>query len=574
MKLKKIGFIFLAVLALCTTAFSEPVVKDVADGVTLYQNITTQPEPLVTNVVKIDLANPAVHVQAAIGQDVIMDTTPNKGREVVSSITGRKNAAIGVNADFFPFTGDPCGVCVINGELISEPAKGRAACGILRDGHAVFDIPSFSATITMANGSSRQIDGINRARETNQLVIYTPIYGESTLSKYKGTDIIATTQDLPVRIGCDVTLTVTEVKTDALDTKIPKNGVVISAGGPAAAFLTGNVAVGDKLHMVLDVKSNCNVDWTQVDQAVGGGPWLVKDGQVYMDYKAEGFKSDFSRTSHPRTAIGVTPDNKLLIVTIDGRQSFSSGMPLPKLAEAMKMLGAYQAINLDGGGSTALSVRGTIVNSPSGGAVAGNPYEGTERAVANMLLVNVDNKTKQPELSKLKICGIGKEVTSGEKTQLYLTWGDDSQTLTEDQMSRVVWGCTKGVGFIDQTGLFDPIRARTGTIDAIYGGQKVSIPITVICGQPATINIAAANDKVDTLRSKVTVTVLDANGNLIAGKDVSMTITGGTAVAAKGKTDTKGAYSTDVLWDPKSEKRVVKADVGDLANDISVIKDN
>ncbi|MEN6355528.1 MAG: phosphodiester glycosidase family protein [Armatimonadota bacterium] len=573
MQYKKIGFIILAILALGTAAISEPVVKDVADGVTLYQDITTQPEPHITNVVKVDLANPAVHVKAAIGKDVVMDTSPNKGREIVSSITARKGAVVGINADFFPFTGDPNGICISDGELISEPAKGRAAFGILRDGHAVFDIPSFDATLTFSSGVSRQIDGINRARETNQLVVYTPTYGESTLSKYKGTDVVATTDELPVRAGCTLNLTVTEIKTDALDTKIPKNGVVLSAGGPAASFLASNVAVGDKLRIVFNIKSACGVDWMQVDQAVGGGPWLVKDGNVYLDYRAEDFKPDFARTTHPRTAIGVTADNKLLLVTVDGRQSLSTGLPLQKLAEAMKILGACQAINLDGGGSTTLSIRGTVVNSPSGGAVAGNPYEGSERSVADMLLVNVDKKTAPPELLKLKISGIGKEITSGEKTQLYLTWGDDDQMLTEEQLSRVVWGSTKGIGFIDQKGFFNPIRMRTGTIDAFYGSQKASIPVMVVGGPPAKIDVAAVNDKLDPRRTKVKITVSDLNGNFLANIDLALTVTGGIASSSAGKTDNNGTYSTDVVWDI-TEKRIIKAAVGDLTSEISVPNGN
>ncbi|MCE5322599.1 phosphodiester glycosidase family protein [bacterium] len=573
MRYKKIWFIILAILALGTSAFSEPVVKEVADGITLYQDITTEPEPLVTNVVRIDLANPAVHVKAAIGRDMVMDNTPSKGREIVSSITARKGAVIGVNADFFPFNGDPNGICISDGELISEPWNGRPAFGLLRNGLVVFDTPSLNATLTFANGVGRQIDGINRGRETNQLVVYTPTYGDSTLSKFKGTEVVATTDELPVRVGCSLALTVTEINTDVLDTKIPKNGVVISAGGPAASFLAGNVAVGDKLRMVLNIKSASGVDWTQMDQAVGGGPWLIKSGNIYLDYKAENFKNDFARKNHPRTAIGVTSDNKLLIVTVDGRQSFSSGLSLQKLAEAMKILGACQAINLDGGGSTTLSIRGTIVNSPSGGAVAGNPYDGGERAVADMLLVNVEKDAAERELSKLKISGIGKEIESGEKTQLYLTWGNDDQTLTEEQLSRVVWGCTKGIGFIDQNGYFNPIMARTGTIDAFYGDQKVSIPVTVIGGQPAGISISAVNDKLDPRRTKVKATVTDQNGNFLANKDITLTITNGIPNTSAGKTDKNGTYSTDVVWDI-TEKRIVKAVVDEVSSEISVPNSN
>lgn len=571
MRFYRFSLSILAVLTLWTAAAAEPVTKQLAEGITLYQNITTDPA-LLTNVVKVDIANPAVKVRVALAKDVVMDTTAGKGREVVSSITARKGAVVGVNADYFPFTGDPSGLCIADGELISETHLGRVVFGILRDGNAFFDNPSFKADLTMANGVTRQIDGINRGRDTNQLVVYTPTYGASTLSKYAGTDVIATTEDLPVRAGCPLTLTVTEVKKDALNTPIPPNGIVISAGGPAAYFLASNVAVGDKLTLVLNIQSSSSIDWMQVDQAVAGGPWLVKDGQINIDDNEEAFKPDFVRKTHPRTAIGITPDSKLLIVTVDGRQALSEGLTLPKLAEAMKILGAYQAINLDGGGSTTLSIRGTVVNNPSGGAVAGNPYEGTERAVADMLLVYDEKKSVQPDLPNLKISGIGKEVISGEGAQLYLTWGDDDQMLTEDQMSKVVWGCVSGIGFIDQKGYFTPIKAKKGIIDAFYGSQKVTIPVTVVGGPTAGITIDATCDMIDPLKSDIKVVVTDANGNRLADKDVALTITGGKADSASGKTDKNGEFATSVKWDAAIDKWLIKASVDDVTYNYSVQK--
>ena len=99
-------------------------------------------------------------------------------------------------------------------------------------------------------------------------------------------------------------------------------------------------------------------DWSQVDQAVGAGPWLVKSGAEAIDTEDEGMDVAYFSKRHPRTAVGVTADNKLLIVTVDGRQPISQGVTLVELAALMKQLGAVNAINLDGGGSTTLSVKG------------------------------------------------------------------------------------------------------------------------------------------------------------------------------------------------------------------------
>ena len=128
-------------------------------------------------------------------------------------------------------------------------------------------------------------------------------------------------------------------------------------------------------------------------QAVGGGPHLLVDGQVAVDWAAEGFDAGFAGSLNPRTAVGTTRDgHHLLIVTVDGRQAFSKGVSLTDMALILKRYGAWNAINLDGGGSTAMAVGGVTVSNPSGG--------GAERPVADMLLVYSDRafQTDAPAL--------------------------------------------------------------------------------------------------------------------------------------------------------------------------------
>jgi len=71
--------------------------------------------------------------------------------------------------------------------------------------------------------------------------------------------------------------------------------------------------------------------------------------------------------THPRTAAGQTGDGALMLLVVDGRQPESRGVNLQELAEIMRDLGAVQALNLDGGGSTALVVDGVLLNRPTGG---------------------------------------------------------------------------------------------------------------------------------------------------------------------------------------------------------------
>lgn len=103
-----------------------------------------------------------------------------------------------------------------------------------------------------------------------------------------------------------------------------------------------------------------------VIEAIGGGPVLVHKGAVNVSASAEGFWADGIDQPHPRTAIGYTSDERLILMVVDGRQEGSPGVNLLQLATMMATVGCVEAINLDGGGSSAMVVNGVLVNSPEG----------------------------------------------------------------------------------------------------------------------------------------------------------------------------------------------------------------
>lgn len=130
---------------------------------------------------------------------------------------------------------------------------------------------------------------------------------------------------------------------------------------------------------------DANTDWPEAVAATGGYPSLVTDGVIAIEPSKT---SDFFVGRHPRTAVGLTASGHVLIVTVDGRGESGSGMTLNALAQHLIDLGAVDAINLDGGGSTAMWVRDQsvngIVNSPSDDSA--DDHEG-ERGVSDLLMV-------------------------------------------------------------------------------------------------------------------------------------------------------------------------------------------
>jgi exopolysaccharide biosynthesis protein len=107
--------------------------------------------------------------------------------------------------------------------------------------------------------------------------------------------------------------------------------------------------------------------WGVVD-AVAAGPALISRGKVKITDHEEVFFGSTIPDVHPRTAAGITRDGRLILLVVDGRQIESSGVDLEDLASILLDLGAYEALNLDGGGSSTVVVDGVRLNSPSGSA--------------------------------------------------------------------------------------------------------------------------------------------------------------------------------------------------------------
>lgn len=544
-------FAMLLVFILAIPVICAPHVKTLADGVTLIQDINTDPaSPLVVNALKIDLKKPGVKVASALAQDGVIESDPTKGREIVSRTVARTAALAGVNADFFPYTGDPLGMAVHNGELVSEPMD-RAAIGITSSGRIIIDKLSFTGTLTASSGETFPIRGLNRQRGKNEIVIYAPVFGVCTGAK-DGVEV-PLALDAPLRANRDVSAVVTADPSPAAGMTIPKDGILLSANGAGGDWLAKNIHSGDKLTLRLNVKADSGRVWDSVMEAVGGGPMLVQNGNVCVDGEEEKFSTSLIFARHPRTAAGVTASGELLLVTVDGRQSISQGMTLAELACLMKNLGAVEAINLDGGGSSSLSILGTVTNSPS---------EGKERPVANALLVygNAECGMRNAECGQIAFAETCPLIAiSGEGRMLRLVDGATSQPITDEAKKNIIWGTTGGIGFVNQAGWFVPINSGSGKIVAFAGQQKIELPVTVVPGKLANLTAEIVPDETGAENiGKIEVHLTDANGNGISNQTVRLSVKGGTADSLCKTTDSKGIAEFAIVWETTASQAKVK----------------
>ena len=293
--------------------------------------------PVKLNIIETDFyVNPNLAIVPAIAGETL-----NK-KAKIGYINKKDNAIVSVNGGYFKQqTGAPLGLLMIDGRIYSGPMYNRVALGIFDN---KFEMARAGLDITLhTNKNSLKIDNINQPRTlAAHTLVYDTLWGKYAPAPPKGGMLV---------IVDDKKITGTSLTAAA----IPENGFVIS--GPKSKV---EGILNDK-RIRLEIKTN--PEWKGVKHIISGGPYLIKDGEIYVDATAQKLNSISGR--NPRTAIGYTSDNNIIIVTADGRESSSVGLTLMELARYMKQIGCVNAMNLDGGSSTVMYGAGTVLNSPS-----------------------------------------------------------------------------------------------------------------------------------------------------------------------------------------------------------------
>ena len=294
-------------------------------------------KPVRINVVEVDMKLAKdLELTPALSSDTTLQS-----RRTITTIAKNKNAVVALNGTYFkPQTGVPLGTLMINKKMYTGPIYDRVAMGIFDNG---FDIARVQLNASVSgSGKTIPVNNINQPRMLSTYVlVYTSEWG-----KYS-----------PYAPKYGMGLQVVEgkiTKASANPIEIPQNGYVIS--GPKSV-----------LQPLLDKKDaelivNTNPEWKNVKHIISGGPYLVRNSEVFVDMTAQKLGAIGGR--NPRSAIGYTADNNLILVAVDGREGSSIGMTLMELASFMQSIGCTNAMNLDGGGSTVMYVNGQVVNKP------------------------------------------------------------------------------------------------------------------------------------------------------------------------------------------------------------------
>ncbi|WP_051291488.1 phosphodiester glycosidase family protein [Fictibacillus gelatini] len=331
--------------------------------------------------------------KGTISTSLAMDKV--EGKETVSSMAKRTQSIAATNGGYFVMDakdgtpGDLAGISVHKGQLVSEAVNSRTSF-ILPNAKNNASISKVSThlSIQSSDGAKRELDGMNRqpgfirscggvggdlptqlpmhdftCKDDSELIEFDPIFGRST-PEGKGVEAVLNAEG-----------NVVEVR-EQRGGPIPFNGSVIAGTNEAALWLKKHAKRGMRLttkhYLYVDGKPYAAGKGTNI---VNGGPRLLKNGKIFVNAEQEGFHANeeffyhFGITRHPRTMAGIKANGNILLVTVDGRNPERSvGTSFKESAKIMKALGAKEALNLDGGGSTAMAVGGKLISHPSDAA--------------------------------------------------------------------------------------------------------------------------------------------------------------------------------------------------------------
>jgi phosphodiester glycosidase len=357
---------------------------EISPGVTLSRVVRAR-GPFVVHVLSADLHQRDIAIESARACDQLT------GRERPSAISGRlRGSGIDViavlNSGFFDLvggTGTSESNVLIDGEIVkgvsvTESPFDRfdnvhSQFGLTESGKPVID--RFSLTGVVRTPRKRwPLGTLNGAPVADAMSLYTEWTAQPPRFPAGARSAAVPLVRIDPR-GDTLRFRVAGPEASTGDSAVRRSMLVGS--GRAAADVAG-LRTGEIISVVARFTPNRGA----IRTLVGGWPRIVRDGEnvASLADSTEGTKPNFSAVRHPRSAVGFSKDSATIyLVAVDGRRAWSVGMTLDELADEMIALGAWQALNLDGGGSTSLVVRDSIVNAPSDTT--------GERAVGDVIVV-------------------------------------------------------------------------------------------------------------------------------------------------------------------------------------------
>ncbi len=434
----------------------EKISKFTTDG---WQNI---------NVLRVDLSNPNIMV------DTITNMESFKSTSTVEKLANSRDAVAAVNSSFFSWIKGESGAAYADGPIVESGDIISAVTGYNSNGNHMgsisidyqnqvfFDFFKTDIKLITANGTSIPVGQYNKPSTT---------YNDFTILDRKWSTysigVSGTYPDMNEVVVEDGIITDIRLSQPAVE--IPQNGYVILTRLPGMQKIIDNFQVGDPVKLSIATTP----DWNSFATSMTGGAILLKDGKIPSPFSVNiGGK-------RARTAAGCTKDGThLILATVDEVNSI--GMDQTDMANLMLQLGAYNAINFDGGGSTTMVARHpgdtkvSLVNSPS---------DGSQRKVAAAM--GIFSVAPPSSLGGFYIKSNDGNVFVNTSRTLTVKGYDTNLNPIDVDPGQIVWsvsgvqGSFKGSTFYPTSAGEAKIKASIGNISSETSIKVLSAPVQI-----------------------------------------------------------------------------------------------
>ena len=420
-----------------------------------------------------DRRNPYVNIQTVLSNDSV-----EKG-ECPTAMAERKSTPTnlyfaGTNGDWWSTTrpGVPAGAFVAESTIAITPGNGRAALAMVAidKNDSLYFGHSFFTDLYIIRGEEKQrCTHVNDLRYENELVIYNRYNGYFTHTDNTGTEVLCRILDNGTwGTNKQLKLQVESIEVNQGNMAIADGCVVLSATGEYMTWLE-TMQVGEQL--TLAIQTTINDIAADYKCALGGQdrPFMLCDGVV----------SETWAENHPRTALGASQTGDTIIFCVVDGRGRSVGCTTGVLGDIMKSAGAWNAMNMEGGGSSSMNIHKIgIMNVPS---------DGSERAESNGIFAVATVPADDPVVN---------EILPYETHVRLPEWGlyspkflgyNQYGILLDTDLQGVSLSCPESVGYIDKQGRF--VCKGSGMLTATYGELTCNIGITLYADAVPTFRL-------------------------------------------------------------------------------------
>ncbi len=416
-----------------------------------------------------DLTNPNVEMRVIKAKDKLVGCNTVSAMAKSKSKSGSQYFA-GVNADFFG-NQQPIGTTIVDNEIYYGVNNGWTHWAIDEAKIPYAGNMTFGGIVAKGD-VSHALTAVNTGRGENELIIFTPRYGGNTGTNSYGSEVVITPVGDAMAVGKTVTMKVVGTPATAGSMTIPAGSYVLSGHGTGKTFVS-SLADGDEI--TVNATLSLGGKSIEATQVAGGQPMILSGGVVLNTESA----LDHLVALNPRTAIGYdATGTKLVMLVVDGRRAPSSAGCVSKvLADIMREVGCTEAMNFDGGGSSAMYVQALGIRNV--------PSDGSERSVTDAVYA-VATSPDDREIAEIRF---EDHVMTLPKYGYYtpVIYGYNQYgVLVSTDVKGYTLSCPEALGVATNEGttLFSN-GSGCHVLTAEYNGHKAELVVTVGEGEPS-----------------------------------------------------------------------------------------